>query len=247
IDEVNAPPYEDTIFKGDVWQFTTEPIAYLIAGDEITASASSSKATDQGPENTINGSGLDANDMHSTVATDMWLSGDEPNGAWIEYELDKVYKLHEMWVWNHNTLSEDDAGYGLKDVTIEYSENGADYTTLGGTTHEFAQAPLPSAPGYEHNTEVPFGVAAKYVKITPNSNWGGTEKYGLSEVRFFRIPVRAREPNPADEATDVPLDVVLSWRAGREAGTHNLYLSTDEQAVTQGTISPSSIPAAGGC
>ncbi|GAH80678.1 unnamed protein product, partial [marine sediment metagenome] len=64
---------------------------------------------------------------------------------------------------------------------------------------------------------------------------------------FFRIPVRAREPNPADEATDVPLDVVLSWRAGREAGTHNLYLSTDEQAVTQGTISPSSIPAAGGC
>ncbi|MHC4596242.1 MAG: hypothetical protein ACYS9C_20060, partial [Planctomycetota bacterium] len=30
-------------------------------------------------------------------------------------------------------------------------------------------------------------------------------------------------------------DVVLSWRAGREAVTHDVYVSTDEQAVIDGT------------
>jgi len=70
----------------------------------------------------------------------MWLSDEEPDGAWIEYELDKVHKLHEMWVWNSNQVMEFLFGFGLKDVTIEYSTNGTDYTTLG-TTHEFARAP----------------------------------------------------------------------------------------------------------
>ncbi|GAJ01410.1 unnamed protein product, partial [marine sediment metagenome] len=106
-DEVNAPP-DLTVFKGDVWSFTTEPVAYPIAGENIIATASSTSQEDMGPENTINGSGLDVNDLHSTEATDMWLSGEEkePNRAWIEYELDKVHKLHEMWVWNSNQVME---------------------------------------------------------------------------------------------------------------------------------------------
>ncbi|GAF80456.1 unnamed protein product, partial [marine sediment metagenome] len=86
INEVNdaCEPY---LWIGGIWQFTVEPIAYPIAGDEITATASSSNSASEGPENTINGSGLDANDLHSTVATDMWLSGSHPPGeACIEYE-----------------------------------------------------------------------------------------------------------------------------------------------------------------
>jgi len=245
IDEVNASP-DYTIFKGGIWQFTTEPFAYPIAGDEITATASSSKAADQGPENTINGSGLDANDLHSTVPTDMWLSGShQPGEAWIQYELDNVYKLHEMWVWNHNSGMEDTLGYGLKDVTIEYSENGADYTTLD-TTHEFARAP--GTPGYEHNTEVYFGVPAKYVKLTANSNWEGKfDKYGLSEVRFFRIPVRPGEESPESGTTIDGIDVVLSWRPGREAAEHNVYFSASFEDVSTGTIAPDIIDAADGC
>ncbi len=106
VDEVNAPPTSHIEFKGKVWSFTTEPIAYPIAGENIIATASSTGQEDMGPENTINGSGLDINDLHSTEATDMWLSRNEPNGAWIEYELDKVHKLHEMWVWNSNQIRE---------------------------------------------------------------------------------------------------------------------------------------------
>ncbi|UCG59268.1 MAG: LamG domain-containing protein [Phycisphaerales bacterium] len=77
---------------------------------------------------------------------------------------------------------------------------------------------------------------AKYVKITARSNWKDAAQYGLSEVRFLYTPVWAREPDPAPAATDVDVDnVTLSWRAGREAALHKLYLSTSRRAVEDGT------------
>jgi len=148
-----------------------------------------------------------------------------------------------MWVWNHNSSIELVLGFGLKEVTIEYSTNGTDWAVLADVP-EFARAP--GLDGYAHNTTVDFGgTLAKYVKLTANSNWGGLmPQYGLSEVRFFHIPVFAREPDPASGATDVGVDnVTLSWRAGREAASHNVYFSTDQQAVIGETISPVSIPA----
>ncbi|MHC4540885.1 MAG: LamG-like jellyroll fold domain-containing protein, partial [Planctomycetota bacterium] len=231
VDEVNAPP-DSTVFPGDVWSFTTEPIGYAI--ENLTATASSTGQADFGPEKTIDGSGLDDNGLHSTAATDMWLSGSEPLGAWIQYELDNVYKLHEMWVWNSNQIFEGLFGFGMKDVTVEYSTDGVDWTALAGVP-EFAQAPGTS--GYAHNTTVDFGGAvAQYVRLTASSNWGGVlPQYGLCEVRFFYIPVSAREPSPDSGATDAAVDGTFSWRAGREAATHDVSLSTDEQAVIDGT------------
>jgi hypothetical protein len=233
VDENSAPP-ESAVYPGDVWSFTTELIAYPVPSERITSTASSSEPG-QGPENTVNDSGLDANDLHSVAGLDMWLTAPGAEGsAWIQYEFDKVLMLHEMWVWNHNSFMESTLGLGCKDVTIEYSVDGIDFTTLG-TTHEFTQAP--GAAGYAANTTIDFsGVVAKYVKLTINSNWKGIlEQYGLSEVRFFSIPVHAREPYPITGATDVSVDVTLDWRAGREAAEHIVYLSTDEQAVIDGT------------
>ncbi|MHC4629804.1 MAG: LamG-like jellyroll fold domain-containing protein, partial [Planctomycetota bacterium] len=233
VDEVNNVNPESP-WTGSVWSFTTELLAYPI--ENITATASSSDPS-KGPENTINGSGLDDSGLlHGKDADDtMWLSSMAgPQPAWIEYEFDGVYKLHEMWVWNSNDSLEQVLGLGFKDVTIEYSVNGTDYTTLG-TAHEFARAP--GMPDYAHNTTVDFGgVPAKYVRLTANSNWGGIlNQYGLSEVRFFFIPVNATEPYPDSGATGVAVDVVLNWKAGREAATHDVYLSTDQQAVIDGT------------
>ncbi|MEE9463972.1 MAG: LamG-like jellyroll fold domain-containing protein, partial [Candidatus Neomarinimicrobiota bacterium] len=188
--------------EGDVWSFTAEPVAYPIDGNNITATASSTHQADTGPENTINGLGLDVNDLHSIEPSDMWLSGEgDPGPVWIEYELDKAHKLHEMCVWNSNQMVESIIGFGIKDVTIEYSTNGTDYTILG-TTQVFARAP--GAPDYAHHTTVDFGgAAAKYVRLTVNSNWGALNlpQYGLSEVRFFSIPVFAREPSPDSGTT----------------------------------------------
>ncbi len=234
VDEVSAPP-DSTVFRGDIWSFTTEPVGYPIAGAHITATASSVGDATFGPENTINGSGLDANDLHSTVATDMWLSGNEPLGAWIQYEFDKLYKLHQMWVWNANQTYEGLFGFGMKNVSVEYSANGADWTALAMLS-PFTKAP--GTAGYAHDTTVDFGgAAAKYVRLTASTNWGGIlPQYGLSEVRFFYIPVMAREPSPDRGATGVGVDGALSWRAGREAAAHRVYLSTDQQAVIDGTV-----------
>ncbi|MFQ6036509.1 MAG: discoidin domain-containing protein, partial [Sedimentisphaerales bacterium] len=233
-----------TIFKGSVWQFTVEPIAYPIAGENITATASSSNAAEEGPENTINGSGLDADDLHSDDSKAMWLSSViGPQPTWIQYEFDQVYKLHQMWVWNYNTSIEPVIGFGIKEAAIEYSTDGANWTTLSAT-HEFARSS--GTDGYAHNTTVDLsGVVAKYIRITANRNWGGIlNQYGLSEVRFFYVPVWARGFNPASGTTDMAVDnVTVSWRAGREAASHNLYFSTDQQAVIDETVGAVNIPA----
>ena len=230
VDEVNGAP-DFTVHPGEVWSFATEPAGNPIAN--VTATASST-APNQGPASaTVDGSGL-TDDLHSTETEAMWISGfGAAQPSWIQFEFDTVYLLHEMWVWNSNSTLEQAVGFGFRDVTVEYSLDGTDYATLG-TTHEFAQAP--GAAGYAHNTTVDFGgLQAKYVRLTANSNWKDLlPQFGLSEVRFFHIPARAREPQPDSGATDVTVDVTLAWRAGRLAAEHNVYVSTDEQAVIDG-------------
>jgi len=230
IDEVNAPP-DSTIFKGNVWSFTVEPFVYPI--ENVTATSSSSSVNME-PERTIDGSGLNDSDQHSMEAMDMWLSNMMgPQPTWIQYEFDRAYKVYEMWVWNSNQMVEAFVGFGAKDVTIEHSEDGAAWTALGDV--ELARAA--GTADYTYNTTVDFGGAlAKYVRINVHSNWGGiTNQYGLSEVRFFYIPVYAREPKPASGSKGVGRDVVLDWRAGREAASHEISFSSDEEAVINGT------------
>ena len=70
----------------------------------------------------------------------MWLSGMGDAAPSIQYEFDKAYKLHEMWVWNSNQLIESFVGIGVKDVVIEYSLDGTEWMTLENVP-QFAQAP----------------------------------------------------------------------------------------------------------
>jgi hypothetical protein len=227
VDEVNGAP-DNTVFKGDVWSFTAEP--FSIPVESLSATASSSHAANMSPDNTINGVGLDELDQHSTEATEMWLSGMGDVTPSIQYEFDKAYKLHELWVWNSNQLIEAFVGLGAKDVSIEYSIDGAEWMSLENVP-EFAQAPGNTS--YTANTIVDFGGAvAKFVKLTVNAGYGMLPQYGLSEVRFLYIPTLPREPQPADGAGTDAATVTLKWRAGREAAVHQVYLGTDEQALT---------------
>jgi hypothetical protein len=236
IDEVNGAP-DNTVFKGEVWSFTTEPFAYPIKN--VTATASSSSRADTGPQNTVNGSGLDTDDQHSVELTQMWMSGNaKPH--WIQYQFDTVYKLDELWVWNANQIVEGFVGFGAKNVTIQYSTDGATWTTLEGVP-EFSRATGDAS--YKANTVVDFGgVSAKFVKLTINSNWGGVaQQVSLSEVRFFYVPVQAREPQPADAATDVALTASMNWRPGREATSHQVFFGTDSQVVAAGAVAAGTV------
>ncbi len=225
VDEVNGAP-DNTIFKGPVWSFTAEPLAYPVENVVATASASDAGADAQ---NAVNGSGLNAADQHSVDAADMWLAtGDGTSPIWIQFEFDRIYKLYEMWIWNYNVMFETVLGFGVKDVTVEYSLDGVEWTLFGDV--EFAKATAKA--DYAHNTTIPLdGLAAKYVRFTINDNWGMLTQYGLSEVRFYYTPVSPREPGPADGATAVDPETDLTWRAGREAASHEVYFGTDPDAL----------------
>lgn len=232
VDEVLA---DNSVVKGGLWRFTVEPVGILLPSASITASASSSSSPDEGPGKTIDGSGLTPEGFHSVDTKQMWLSASADAGpVWIQYQFNRVYKLHEMQVWNHNSSVESIIGFGAKSVTVEYSLDGADWTALDADT-ELARAP--GAATYAADTFVDFGgAAARYVRITMASNWGGVLKqYGLSEVRFVVVPMRARLPQPAADAQNVDPRSVLSWRAGRDAAQHKLYLSDDVAKVTEDT------------
>ena len=229
VDEVNAAP-SSTIFKGNVWSFTVEPFAYPV--ENIIATANTTSDPANGPEKAVDGSGLNAEGQHSIDAADMWLGIPGADPVTIQFEFDAVYKLHQMQVWNYNVMFEMMLGFGLQDVTVEYSVDGIDWTVLGDV--QFAQATARA--DYAANTTVDFGEAAvKYVKFTVNSGYGVLGQFGLSEVRFLYIPVTARQPQPTDGQTGVDPGGVLGWRAGREAASHEVYLSADETAVADGT------------
>ncbi|MBN1507660.1 MAG: discoidin domain-containing protein [Sedimentisphaerales bacterium] len=238
IDEIAS---DGTVSKGYIWSFTVEPVSVPLAGSHIRATASTSKSANELPGKLIDGSGLSADGTHSTDTTQMWLSAAAaPSTTWIQFDFDRLYKLHQMLVWNHNSTVETVAGLGIRTVTIAYSQDGVEWITLG-TTHEFVQAPGDAS--CTADTAIDFaGVTAKHVKINVIDNWGGfLPQCGLSEVRFMVIPVLANQPMPAVGATGVDPRVPLSWRAGRGAVTHNVYVSDDVNAVTNGTAPVSTV------
>ncbi len=226
IDEVNAAP-DNTIFKGEVWSFTTEPFAYAVENIIATSNGASDPASTA--QRTVDGSGLNDADQHSVESLDMWLAyAPEGEPFSVQYEFDRIYKLHEMLVWNYNSQFELVLGFGLKDVTVEYSQDGVEWMALGDV--QLNQATAKGT--YTANTTVDLGgVPARYVRLIIHSGYGPMGQFGLSEVRFLYIPAQAREPQPADGATDIDPATSLAWRAGREAASHEVYLGTDPNAL----------------
>ncbi len=223
IDEVNAAP-DKTVFKGETWSFEVEPVSYPVPTPAVRATASST--TDgQDPNNTANGLGLNENDEHSNLQEHMWLGTDADINPSIQFEFTRLQKLDKVHVWNHNTQTEAILGFGIKEALIEYSADGATWSELG--TVELAQAT--GGDDYVGGDVSLNGIVARFVKITGLSNHSilGLPQKGLAEVRFYYIPNRARELSPADGATTGSADVTLSWRAGREAAQHEVYLGMD--------------------
>ena len=233
VDEVNATP-DKTVFKGAVWSFEVEPYSILIPGGAIAVTASSQSNEFSSPQTTIDGSGLDANGVHDIAAQNMWFTEAVDLDPWIQYEFDEVKKLDTMTVWNSNGAAESAIGWGVKDVEILYSVDGETWDVLADA-NQLSRAP--GLPSYDQPDTIAFnGAAAKFVRLDIQSNWGGIlMAYGLSEVQFNMIPVRVRTPEPASDAVDVLPDAIATWRAGRDVGEHTVYVSTDMNAVADGT------------
>ena len=235
VDEVNDPASPGT-YKGTVWNFTTELFAYPLDTDSITATASAPayEVGTQDPNATCDGSGLnDSNDMHGTDPATMYLCDITSGPGWLQYEFDKVYDVYDMIIWNYNEEALG-ADLGVQDMDVAYSEDGETWTDLNGT---FVVEKAPGNNTCGPNPPIIFGgVAAKYVKLTLKTNYiGFIASAGISEVRFEIFPKRASAPAPDDGDSNVDVETTLSWKSGRGADEHQLYLSTDEAAVEDGT------------
>ena len=149
-------------------------------------------------------------------------------------------KLQEMWVWNYNNDFEYLLNAGMKNVTVEYSSDGLTWQTLG----QYVLPQAPSAGGYAHDATISCGVAARAVRITATSNYGGAAS-GLSEVRFYSLPVQARQrsrPPEPGSASASNTDPDLVGPDGRRSPT-KVYLGTDANNLPlAGTVAVSRLP-----
>lgn len=155
-------------------------------------------------------SGLEApNHMHASfdendetsknmINNNMYL-GDK---SAIIIDLGKKECLGEMYFWNYNDIR--NLENGMKHITIDYSEDGVEYSRAG--VYLLGKSSLSDNNRYGGNVacsvdgghSVDFkGVTGRYVRITPIDNYGGT-RYGLSEVRIFR---HKTEPLSGDSLT----------------------------------------------
>ena len=233
VDEVNGTP-DKTVFKGEIWSFTAEPYSILIPGSEIIVSASSSSNDFSLPEKVIDGSGIGPDGSCATTPETMWFTASPDMNPWIQFEFSDLKQLDTMKIWNSNGAAESAIGWGVKDVVIEYSEDGENWTVLEGAS-QFSRAP--GLVTYDQPDEIAFnGVPARMVRLNIASNWGGIlMSYSLSEVQFNMIPAQARTPVPAAGSASILPDAVATWRAGRSAAQHTIYVDTDADAVADGS------------
>ena len=238
VDEVNAIDPESP-WPGKVWRFSAEPTAVVLDPDLVTVTVSSTDDPAVDPNVTINGAGLDVNGYHGVDRDTMWLSSDDDPQPWIEYQADSLFKLHGLKVWNHNTDSEAELGRGIKEAQIEYLDVN-DVWQEAHASYTFNQAS--GGRVYAANTEVSCNdVLARAVRITALESWTAFpdifKQTGLSEVQIMILPVWPREPEPVSDAADVSSAPLLTWRAGRGAAQHQVYLGTSPDALSlAGTV-----------
>ncbi len=242
---VDAVSASSEVTQGMIWSFTVEDAALNLLPDNIIKVTAISSLEGSDPNDLINESGLDPNKVKHSTGEGHWASsGLDTNDVWVQFEFDKIYKIHKMLVWNYNRAVWNNY-YGFKEVLIQYTEdvNSGVWKDIPDV-NKFEKAS--GKESYECNNIIDMNdVAAKAVRITVYSNWSTSATYkdksrGLSEVRFTYIPVWPRNFTPADEAT-VDFDAILKWRKGREALTHNLYFDTNEVNVTERIVTPISL------
>ena len=205
----------------------------------MEASAPDTTLDNDDPNVTYDGTGLvidEANDIitHSNELSDMWGGiGIEVGDVWLKYELDQIYKLFELEIWNFNAV-EPSNEFGGYEVEVSYSTDNETWETL-----EEVQL-LNKGTGLNTYSDYDIidmnGAIAKYVKLTFLSSYNspGFSAGGISEIRFLVIPTRASEPSPEDKNFGVPLDAIFKWKTGRGTDIHRIYIGSDKTSVKEG-------------
>lgn len=127
----------------------------------------------------------------ATIWEDTWAScatspnpkAEYGNTHWIQYDLSSVRKLSKSWIWNTNDPDELDRGF--RDVRVDYSNNGEDWTHWGNFT--FLQGTGEAIYSGFSGPDL-VGVEARYILFTSITNYGDASCFGLAEVKFNLLP-----------------------------------------------------------
>jgi len=160
--------------------------ATLIPG--VTASTTITGQANWNLIDTVNGKGLPSNTPSLTgnhvpsQTGNSWRSGiltntegtTIPSGT-ITFNLNGSYNLSGFTFWNLGNTTEELANQGIKDVTIQYSNNGGTtWSTLSGAPASFAKGLFGTTPLLQPAQQFSFtSVAATNVRFTNLSNFGG--------------------------------------------------------------------------
>lgn len=145
-------------------------------------------------------------DQHSNTEETQWLSCEQttnPNSArsqshWIMYDLGFEYTLTTSKIWNYNLTGF--TQYGFRNVVIDYSTDGENWTTL-------SEMQFPEADGSADYTgfEGPdFNSSnARYVLITAIDAYNDSGCAGIAEVRFNVANVVTSNENTIIAKSDI--------------------------------------------
>ncbi|MEL7378319.1 MAG: fibronectin type III domain-containing protein, partial [Bacteroidota bacterium] len=161
----------------------------------------------------------------ATIWQNTWASctpSSNPKSAygtshWIQYDLGQERRLSKSWVWNTNDPQELDRGF--KDVHIDYSLDGQNWTYWGSMT--FPQGTGTAVYGGFPGPDL-VGIQARYILITAIDNYGDGACYGLAEVKFNLLPYppgsspdgtyeNCRPVTNPDAFVEGPSQVTLTW------------------------------------
>lgn len=197
-------------------------------------------------------------DRHNTSWFNSWISCEtsaNPNtirgeGHWISYDFGEPYELNQLKIWNIN--DPDLVSIGIKNLIIDYSLDGINWTSYGTTT-------LPIGPGistYEGDDILNFnGLKVRYLLLSVADNYGG-DCSGFSEMRITVNPTKDENedvciladiyPNPFSEEFSVFLkkkclgDVFLAIEdaTGRTIVAEEIIKLNDTKLIISKSWSP---------
>lgn len=142
-------------------------------------------------------------DRHSTNFYDGWVSCEtalNPNpergkGHFIMYDFGKTFALGQMRIWNSNDPAHLD--WGMRDVVIDYSTDGVNWTHATDFT-------IPQASGlstYEGVLGPDLNnIEARYLLISAVNNYGG-ECFGIAEIQVAGEEVIISDVDIVNELT----------------------------------------------
>jgi hypothetical protein len=121
----------------------------------------------------------------------------------------------------------------------QYLDHEAVWGNLGGYAFSHSSNPIPLIGGNRYYIEAIWvSVDWDYCQVA----WQGA---GIRDQEIIRgcylspyNPVQALGPNPKNDSTNVSQTPILKWRPGKYAASHNIYLGSDPNALSQVATNP---------